>query len=254
MNRPTLSVSIVSHGQAELVSELLSDLQQHCADESLEVLLTINVPEPLPATLNEFSLPLKIIHNTSRLGFAENNNRAFEQAEGDFFCVLNPDIRMKHNIFPALMNELSDVSIGIVAPLVVDGSGAIEDSARKFPTPFKIFCKLLGGCSGSDYEIHDVPIYPDWVGGMFMVFRREIYKEIKGFNQKYFLYYEDVDICAKVWLKGMKVCLIPQVSATHVAQRSSHKKIRYLWIHIRSMRRFFFSASFLKLMLFQKNR
>lgn len=254
MNRATLSVSVVSHGQASLVSELLNDLQKHCADESIEVVLTVNVPEPLPDSFRHFTLPLKIIHNAVPLGFGENHNRAFEQATGDFFCVINPDIRMNANIFPPLIAGLHDASIGIVAPMVVDGSGAIEDSARRFPTPFKILCKLFGRCTGCDYVIRNILIYPDWVGGMFMVLRREVYKELNGFNQKYFLYYEDVDLCARVWLKGLTVALIPQVRATHVARRSSHTKIRYLWIHIRSMLRFFFSPIFLKLMCLRATR
>jgi GT2 family glycosyltransferase len=101
---------------------------------------------------------------------------------------------------------------------------------------------------GSDYSILDAPIYPDWVGGMIMVMRSEVFQDLQGFNQKYFLYYEDVDLCARVWLKGLKVVLLPTVSATHMARRSSHRKARYLWIHIRSMLRFFLSPTFLRLM------
>lgn len=254
MNRTTLSVSVVSHGQAALVTELLDDLKKHCAVESMEVVLTVNVPEPLPDSFKHYSFALKIIQNATPLGFGENHNRAFEQASGDFFCVINPDIRMDADIFPSLMASLDDASIGIVAPMVVDGSGAVEDSARRFPTPLKILCKLFGRCAGSDYVIRDAPIYPDWVGGMFMVLRREVYKDLGGFNQKYFLYYEDVDLCARVWLKGLKVALMPKVSATHVARRSSHKNIRYFWIHIRSMVRFFISATFLKVMCFRAAR
>jgi N-acetylglucosaminyl-diphospho-decaprenol L-rhamnosyltransferase len=254
MKHFVLSLSVVSHGQVALVSDLLSDIQKYCAEDALEVLLTLNVPEPLPDLFNQFTFPLKVIHNTVPLGFGENHNRAFEQARGDFFCVINPDIRLDGNVFPTVMTGLGDASIGLVAPLVVDGSGAVEDSARRFPTPLKILCKLIGRCAGSDYVIRDAPIYPDWVGGMFMVLRRDVYKELNGFNQKYFLYYEDVDLCARLWLKGLKVALIPKVRATHRAQRSSHKKIRYLWIHIRSMLRFFFSSTFLRLMCLRTRR
>jgi N-acetylglucosaminyl-diphospho-decaprenol L-rhamnosyltransferase len=155
---------------------------------------------------------------------------------------------MDRNIFPTLMAGLGDACVGIVAPRVVDGVGAVEDSARRFPTPLKILCKLVGRCVGSDYSILDAPIYPDWVGGMIMVMRSEVFQDLQGFNQKYFLYYEDVDLCARVWLKGLKVVLLPTVSATHMARRSSHRKARYLWIHIRSMLRFFLSPTFLRLM------
>jgi N-acetylglucosaminyl-diphospho-decaprenol L-rhamnosyltransferase len=254
MTRAALCISVVSHGQAALVSELLNDIQKHCHEISLEVILTVNVPEDLPDSFGDFSFPLKVIHNVSPLGFGENHNRAFRRAAGNFFCIINPDIRIDSNIFPVLLNSLQDDSLGIVAPLVVDGDGAIEDSARRFPTPLKILCKTTGRCTGSDYEIQGAPIYPEWVGGMFMVLRREVYEEMGGFNQKFFLYYEDVDLCARVWLKKLRVALIPEVRATHVARRSSHGNIRYLLIHIQSMMRFFLSLTFLKVMYFRMVR
>jgi N-acetylglucosaminyl-diphospho-decaprenol L-rhamnosyltransferase len=248
MTQVAISISVVSHGQAELVSALLNDIQKHCDGTSLEVVLTVNVPEDLPDTLKKLSFPLKIICNSSPLGFGENHNHAFRHAVGGLFCIINPDIRIETNIFPVLMESLNDCSIGVVAPLVVDGNGEIEDSARRFPTPLKIICKATGRCTGRDYVIKDTPIYPDWVGGMFMVLRRDVFEEVGGFNQKYFLYYEDVDLCARVLLRGLRVALIPQVRATHVARRSSHGDARYFWIHIRSMVRFFLSFTFLKVM------
>jgi N-acetylglucosaminyl-diphospho-decaprenol L-rhamnosyltransferase len=254
MTRVALCISVVSHGQAALVSKLLNDIQEHCDGVSLEVILTVNVPEDLPDAFGEFSFPLKVMHNVAPLGFGENHNRAFRHAVGSFFCIINPDVRIDSNIFQVLLNSLKDDSLGVVAPLVVDGGGAIEDSARRFPTPLKILCKTAGRCTGSDYVIKGEPIYPEWVGGMFMVLRREVYEEIGGFNQKYFLYYEDVDLCARVWLKKLRVALIPEVRATHVARRSSHGSVRYLLIHIRSMTRFFLSLTFLKVMYLRMGR
>jgi hypothetical protein len=68
MSMPRLSVSVVSHGQAALVIMLLNDFQKHCAGESLEVILTINVPEFIPDTFKYFTFPVKIIHNAEALG------------------------------------------------------------------------------------------------------------------------------------------------------------------------------------------
>jgi N-acetylglucosaminyl-diphospho-decaprenol L-rhamnosyltransferase len=249
MTRAAVSLSIVSHGQAALVAALLDDLQKHCNPTSLEVVLTVNIPEELPASLAHLSFPLKLIHNASPLGFGENHNHAFLQAEGGFFCVVNPDVRMDSDVFPVLLASLRVASVGVVAPLVVDGNGTVEDSARRFPTPLKILCKLFGRCAGGDYVIGSLPIYPDWVAGMFMLFRREVYQELGGFNEKFFLYYEDVDLCARIWLKGLRVALIPQARVTHDARRSSHKNAAYLLVHSRSMLRFFLSAAFRRVMV-----
>lgn len=249
MSRPALTLSIVSHGQIGLVNLLLTDLEKHCDAAALEVILTLNIPESLPASLEKLPFAIKLIENPCALGFGKNHNQAFRQADGTFFGVLNPDVRIDSDVFALLMAGLDMPSVGVVAPLVVDELGAIEDSARRFPTPLKILCKLFGRCKGGDYVIGAEPVYSDWVGGMFMLFHRGVYQQMGGFNEKFFLYYEDVDLCARIWLKGLRVALIPQARVTHEARRSSHQSAAYLLMHIRSMALFFLSSTFFKVML-----
>lgn len=248
MKQVEITLSVVSHGQIDLVVALLQDLAINCKKIRLDVILTLNLPEELPASLNQLPYPLHVLRNTTPLGFGENHNRAFRNAKAPFFCVINPDIRIASDIFPVLMDCLKNHAVGVAAPLIVSGTGAIEDSARKFPTPVKILCKLFGGCRGQDYQVGNTPLEPDWVGGMFMVFRRDTYAWLGGFDQKFFLYYEDVDLCARIRLKGLRVVMIPGVSATHLARRSSHSSAAYSVMHIRSMARFFMSMVFLKVM------
>jgi GT2 family glycosyltransferase len=84
----------------------------------------------------------------------------------------------------------------------------------------------------------------DWVGGMFMLLRRDVFETLGGFDERYFLYYEDVDLCARLWSAGMRVMQLRQVSVIHLARRSSHRSLRYLVIHLVSMSRYFLSGSF----------
>ena len=254
MSCADLTLSIVSHGQIELVELLLGDLEKHCDTAALEVILTVNIPEALPASLHERPFVVQIIHNPCALGFGENHNQAFRQARGQYFGVVNPDVRMDSDVFPLLMAGVDAPAIGMAAPLVLNEAGAIDDSARHFPTPLKILCKLFRRCRGGDYVIGTEPIYPEWVGGMFMVFRSDVYRQMGGFNEKFFLYYEDVDLCARIWLKGLRVALIPGARVTHEARRSSHRSAAYLTLHLRSMARFFLSATFVKVMLLRWQR
>ncbi|MDD4929268.1 MAG: glycosyltransferase family 2 protein [Gallionella sp.] len=239
-----VSISIVSHGQAVLVDHLLRDIESNCRATSVELILTLNLDEPLPFAADSFSFAVKVIRNANPLGFAANHNQAFTHATGQYFCVMNPDIRFNSDPFQALIACLQDASVGVVAPLVVGESGEMEDSARRFPTPFKILCKLLGGCEGGDYEVSDQLVYPDWVGGMFMLFKRDIFKQLGGFDQRYFLYYEDVDLCARLRLLGYEVALCPAARVIHHAHRSSHRSFRYLRWHLNSMMRFFMSSAY----------
>ncbi len=245
-------MSVVSHGQATLVRALLEDLKIIARSVSLEVLLTVNIPEEPPGSLAQLPFVVKTIHNLMPLGFGENHNRALRLAKGDFFCIVNPDIRIASNIFPALLKVAKEARFGMVAPLVLDRNGNIEDSARFFPTPLKIICKAMGRRKASDYAIANACILPDWVGGMFMLCRREVYLRVGGFDERYFLYYEDVDLCARVWLSGLQVALVTQVSVVHDARRSSHKKLTYLSHHLRSMFRFFLSPTYRRAMYLRR--
>ena len=159
---------------------------------------------------------------------------------------MNPDIRINEDVFSALPACLQDETVGVVAPIVVGPNGALEDSARRFPTPLTILCKAIGGCRGSNYQAKDETVFPDWVAGMFMLLRREVYEKIGGFDERYFLYYEDVDLCARLRLQGYKVALSPAVKVVHHAQRSSHRDIKYFKHHLTSMLRFFTTAPYWK--------
>jgi len=248
MGVPDISISVVSHQQLALVSKLLDDLAAHCQDSYFEVILTLNLDETLPFTLERFSFPVKLIRNPSPKGFGANHNQAFSQASGRHFCVLNPDIRFNSNPFSALLACLQDAMIGVVAPLVCGPDGRVEDSARYFPSPLKILGKVINRNQGPDYVIGEALLYPDWVGGMFMLYAREIFARLGGFDERYFLYYEDVDICARLKLLGYCAQLCPQAQVVHHAQRSSHANFKYLRWHLRSMMRFFLSPVYWRLL------
>ncbi|MBI1175190.1 MAG: glycosyltransferase [Sideroxydans sp.] len=240
-----LSISVVSHGQSSLVTNLFDDIRQCCYSTNLEVVLTLNVPEVLPFQLTDFPFPITVIRNLRPKGFGENHNAAFNVSHGNIFCVLNPDIRLASNPFEALISCLEDVSVGVAAPMVVASDGSTEDSARRFPTPWKILLKVLGCRSRvPEYSLGGTAIYPDWVGGMFMLFRRETFKAIGGFDERYFLYYEDVDLCARLGLAGYQVLFSPQAVVVHDARRTSHRSLKYLKWHVSSMARFFLSYPF----------
>ncbi|HXF67592.1 MAG TPA: glycosyltransferase family 2 protein [Burkholderiales bacterium] len=235
---PDIGISIVSHGQGALVKTLLSDLKG-CRSLPVEVLLTVNVMEDLPFDPTDFDFPIRIIANAAPKGFAANHNAAFRLTKADYFCILNPDIRLERDPFPCLLQELKHPAVGAAGPLIVDPSGRIEDSARRFPTPVGILKKALFGTGNPEYAIGEATIYPEWIAGMFMVFDSAVYRSIGGLDERYFLYYEDVDLCWRLQRCGYRVALVPAVRAIHDARRKSHRNLRYLTWHAASMLRFF---------------
>lgn len=248
-----ISISVVSHGQWVLVKGLLADVFQYCASNGwgIEVLLTLNIPEAVgikevqAGCLAMHGLKLKIIQNTLPQGFGANHNAAFAQSTGDYFCVINPDIRLNGNPFVTLLQELKP-HVGVVAPGVINPLNKWEDSARKFPTVGSLFLKLFTKIRKQplmiDYPLGQKSFSPDWVAGMFLLLPRHVFAECGGFDERYFLYYEDVDLCARLWLKGQAVVVCPDVTVIHAAQRSSHGSWRYSFLHLRSLARYFLSG------------
>ena len=233
-----ITVSVVSHCQGAMVNELLKDLARFSAD-GIDVLLTINAPEQLPFSPDEFPFPLQIHHNASPRGFAANHNAAFKLCRTKYFAVLNPDLRLTSNPFPVLADCLND-GFSVAAPTVLNARGEIEDSARKFPRPHLLLAKLLGLSQGR-YPVKsgETLSSPDWVAGMFMLFRAEDFAGVGGFDEGFFLYYEDADICTRLWKRGLRVGYCQNVSVIHQAQRASRHKLKYLRWHLASMARYF---------------
>ncbi len=225
---------------------LLDDLDSYCAG-NCEVILTVNIPEEFDIATTGRRNSVTVVENAIPKGFAANHNAAFRSVHTPYFCVINPDVRLASNPFPVLSSVLEDTRVGVVAPLVRNSSGAVENSARQFPTPKILAGKALG------FQSEPVPtdiaklLEPDWVGGMFMLFRSDFYGTLGGFDEGYFLYYEDIHLCARLRVAGMRVVLEPRVKIIHDAQRASHRNLRHAWWHAKSILRFFRSEPYREL-------
>lgn len=218
-----------------MVGNLVAKLQSF--PEIGQVILTRNTPDDDGVVAAQNTL---VIHNATPKGFGDNHNAAFAHSRALYFCVLNPDIELPANPFPALLAALNASSAAVLAPAVVNSAGSPEDSARRFPTLRQLATKLLGGHDGR-YALQPTqgPTPVDWVAGMFMLFRAEDFKAIGGFDEKFFLYYEDVDICTRLWKAGRPVMVCPQVQVVHDAQRASRKNWQSMKWHAASMARYF---------------
>jgi N-acetylglucosaminyl-diphospho-decaprenol L-rhamnosyltransferase len=233
--------SIVSHGQGHLVANLLGDFLD-LEVESINIILTLNIPED-ESFLERFSqLPIKVIRNEVPKGFGHNHNDAFALCNADIFVIVNPDIRFIARKLLPLLNASLPLDWAACAPVVTTPAGEIEASARSFPTITTPIKRLFGQPHISQINIaQDAPIFQpiDWVAGMFVCFRTQAYADIKGFDTGFFLYYEDVDICLRLKQKGYQVYVNLQASVQHDAQRQSHKSVKYLRWHFASLIRYF---------------
>lgn len=236
---PRVVISVVSHGQGELIRGLLTDIREHWNPEGLHLVLTQNLREDTPLEMGRLAFPTRVLRNHRPASFAANHNAAFKVFDSDAFCVVNPDIRCPEDPMPALLDALSHPDVGLVAPMVRTPQGAVEGSARRQITPWRIFLRVCGLARRPDYEIDRRPVYPDWVAGLFMALHSEDFRRLGGFDERYRLYCEDADLCMRLWAASRRVMLVPEALAIHDARRESHRKLRYLCWHVSSLLRFF---------------
>ena len=237
MASAAVTVSIVSHAQNGLVNQLLGDLADIGRD-LLQLIVTENTADPVPLKPPPMHTPLQRVVNERPLGFGANHNRAFARSCTPYFCVCNPDIRIKTDPFPVLEMHLSSSDVGVVAPLVRSPDGKVENNARRFPTAWSLLRKLAHRRDEPEYPADRGAIDVDWVGGMFMLFRAEVYRALTGFDEAYFLYYEDVDLCRRMRRAGFRAIYDPGVEVIHNARRGSRRDVRLMAHHLASMARY----------------
>ncbi|HEU4621003.1 MAG TPA: glycosyltransferase [Burkholderiaceae bacterium] len=229
-----LTLSVVSHGQVQLVEALLDDLARLANPRLSEVLLTLNVPEREPRTPP--GLRVKVLRNTAPRGFGANHNAAFRHVKTPLFAIVNPDIRLPDDPLPALIEAFNDAAVALVAPRIVNTQGHPEDAARLLITPWEIVLRRV--------RRQAAPAYPAWLAGMFLVCRSETFRLVGGFDERYFMYCEDFDLSARVRLAGGHLRVCPRAVAVHAAQRASHRSLRHLRWHLTSLMRMWSSAAF----------
>lgn len=249
-----LSVSIVSHGHGAAVIALLEQLSaliQRGGTGPRRVFLTVNCPEPeLVSHVRDARWPFRLVllENPAPAGFGANHNRAFERDQSlgasAVFGVLNPDIRLLggHPFSDMLAVFAATPEAACVYPRQVDTSGAAQDHERLLPTPARLLRRYLLG------RPQEVPAQAqaaaDWVNAAFVLLRSTALAQIGGFDERYHMYGEDVDLCLRLRLAGWTLMRADSVVVEHVAQRASHRDLRHLAWHLASLLRLWRSPAY----------
>lgn len=245
MNAGDVTLSVVSHRQGDLLRRLIDDLVTLRSPLLKRVVVTLNTPEPFePPRGAGFELLTR--RNEAPMGFGANHNRAFALCETHVFVVSNPDVRLLTDPLPLLTRALAD-GAGIAAPAVRALDGSLEDSARRLLTPIDVVLRRLGS-RRTDFEC------PAWVAGMFMAFRADVFRQLGGFDEKFHMYCEDADICARAALAGSDIAFCPEATVVHEARRASRRALLPLLWHARSLLTFWASPAFWKYRRLLMNR
>ncbi|MGY8523756.1 glycosyltransferase [Paracidovorax citrulli] len=241
--RAAITVSIVSHGQMKLMRPLLEQLERLSELVPLHVVVTLNLPEATPRIGQTPRFRLTWLQNERPRGFGANHNRAFAHCRSACFCVLNPDVRLETDSLPVLARVVRERP-GVAGPRVVSPRGTVEDSARHVPSVCRLLRRWSSGRFEAEYPTDQSEQQVDWVAGMCMVFDSASFARVGGFDETFWLYCEDVDLCLRMHLAGLGVTWVQRAVVVHDAQRTSHRRWRYLAWHVESLVRLLCSPTY----------
>jgi GT2 family glycosyltransferase len=207
MAAPRLSAVIVNYEGGELLLSCLESLAEQ--DLPLQVILVDNGSADRSAAVAAARFPeLEVVRPGANVGFAGGANAGAARARGDALLFLNPDLVLEPGCAAALLTELEDPRAGIVGPaLRVGASELVEYGATVDPVGFP-----MGLTSARP------PLY---VPGCALAVRRELFEQLGGFDERFFLFAEDVDLCWRALLAGWDVRIARDAVAAHVGGASA---------------------------------
>jgi GT2 family glycosyltransferase len=213
-------------------------MAQRCRDSVSKVIITwdrTDEPQAAARLLADMPFPVETVVNPQSQGFAENHNAAFSRCSSRYFAVVNPDVALVEDPFPALAAALEHSGCGLAYPRQVDEAGRFQDYERPLPGPLELFRRRLAG--------HQEPPRRDWVSGAFMALRPDAFKAVNGFDERFRLYCEDVDLCLRLQLAGWRLEQA-DCQVLHYGQRASHRSLQHTGWHLQSLVRLWFSDSY----------
>ena len=249
-----LAIVVVSYNTRKLIRRCLESLRAFAPRCSFEVVVVDNASrDGSVATLRSEFPWVRLVDNPHNLGYAVAVNQGIEATRSDYVLVLNPDIVVRPGALDHLV-EFMDATpeAGIAGGKLLNTDGTLQHSCRSFYTPMTLVMRRtpLGKLFPNhrvirhhlllDYD-HATPRPVDWVIGACMMVRRTAIEAVGGMDERFFLYFEDVDWCYRMSRQGWRVWYLPAAEMVHEHRRESAKPklSRSFWAHLGSMLRFY---------------
>lgn len=229
-----LTIIIVNYNVKYFLEQALHSLRKSTREISTQFIVIDNASDDGSVEFLRENFPwVDVIANRENLGFSKANNQGLIRAEGGYILVVNPDTVVGEDTIKILL-DFMDVhpDVGAIGPKLIDRGGKFElNSRRGFPTPFAAFCKISGLAQifprsrlfaryNLTYLDPDTSSEVDALTGAFILIRREVYQQVGGFDEDFFMYGEDLDWCYRIKNAGWKIYYLPDARVIHYGGES----------------------------------
>jgi GT2 family glycosyltransferase len=231
-----LSVVIVSFNTRDLLRECLRSVYRAAGSLRVQVIVVDNASvDGSPAMVADEFPDVTVIRSEVNLGFGRANNLGFQSVRGRYAVLLNSDAFLTPGSLELSVAHIeANPRIGIGGGRLVGSDGSLQPSARMFPTVLNDLIVLSGlaarfphsrffGRFDRTWADEDEAAEVDWVPGAYSIIRREVLAEVGYFDPRFFLYYEEVDLCRRVKQRGYTVWYWPDVRIVHIGGESSRQ-------------------------------
>jgi N-acetylglucosaminyl-diphospho-decaprenol L-rhamnosyltransferase len=231
------SVVIVNYASWPLTLRCIESLREKDYEDFEIVIVDNDRPEP-----PDLPDQVRLIRNPENVGLARAWNQGIAASTGEYVVLINPDTIVQRDFFGLLEAFFADdPSVGVAGPRILDGDGTLQLSARK---EVSMVSGLFGRTSfltrlfprsslvKSQFPAITEASHParvDWVSGACMVVRRRVLEEIGAADERFFMYFEDADLCRRARGAGWSVYYVPEVEVVHRAGGSSRSRLRAIW-------------------------
>jgi GT2 family glycosyltransferase len=247
--RPDVSLIIVNWNTKDLVLKCIKSALETKAAFSQEIIVVDNASSDGSAEAIERDHPCVVsIKNDKNYGFARGNNIGIEKSKGRYVCLVNSDVQVLDRTIGYLIDYMDkNPRVGILGPKILWPDMTLQDSCRKFPTLWTKLCETFAlnrlfpksaVFSGEHMQFftHDQVKRVDSLAGCFMMIRQSALKEVGLFDEQYFIYSEEIDLCKRFRAAGWNVVFLPEVSVVHHHAASTAKDpVRFALLQQRSL-------------------
>ena len=252
MSTTPLSVIITTYNSARFIRTCLEHLLASTTPPEIIVVDNCSTDDTAAIVTHDFPT-VTFLRNANNLGFGAANNRGAKLAAGQYFCFMNPDVYVAPTTLTRLARQLDEQPlVGMVGPQLIYPDGHIQDSFRRFMRPHHQIIKRLPWLLNIKPLRQAVKSYLmwnknpaesftcDWLVGACLMIKKEVFHQIGGFDERYFLFMEDTDLCRSVGAAGYQVLYYPQATAQHHHERLSDQgplqslRSKTFWIHVQS--------------------
>jgi GT2 family glycosyltransferase len=228
-----ISICIVSYNVKDDLRECLSSIRNNLKGIGAEVIVVDNASRDGSAAMAKELFPeFLIIESRENLGFAKANNVAFRNSHADAILFLNPDTVITGRGFKGALDDfMSRKELGAMGPKLLNADGSLQQGLRRFPGVFDTIVrftflrklpfldKLTQGYRMRGFDFDSMSEIDQISGAAFFI-KRDVFMRVGLFDENFFVFYEEVDLCRRIWESGLKIVYDPSMEIIHKGGQS----------------------------------